>query len=212
MTKAHKARNYWQTLMMVGATLIIIIAVFLSLLQHFVLTLPKPHLIADGADGADGPIIADGIVVPTGGQARLHAGLDLLAQGRAPHLLLSGVGVGITKDMIAQSLALDPARAKQLACCVTLDFQAENTEGNARAAQKWADEGGLSRILLVTSDYHMPRAALEFAYHLKEHSIILFAVSAPDLAGKSWYSDWQTLRLYSREFLKYSLRRLRIST
>ena len=201
--KIPMAQNYWQTLMMIGATLTIIIAVFFSLLQHFVLTLPKPHNRNDSADG---------IVVPTGGQARLHAGLDLLDDGRAPHLLLSGVGHGITKDMIAQSLELDPDRAKQLACCVTLDFQSENTKGNARTTQKWADDNGLLRILLVTSDYHMPRAALEFSYHMPERTIISYPVSAPDLAGKSWYSDWQTLRLYSREFLKYSLRRLRISS
>lgn len=203
MTKALNAHKLWQHLMMIGASLVILIAVFVSLLQHFVLTLPKPQMHADSADG---------IVVPTGGQARLHAGLDLLGDGRAPRLFLSGVGQGITKDMIAQSLALDPARAAQLACCVTLDFQAENTKGNARATQKWANDNGLSRILLVTSDYHMPRAALEFAYHLPERTIIPYPVSAPDLIGKSWYSDWQTLRLYSREFLKYSLRRLRIST
>ena len=188
--------------MMAGASFVILIAIFLSLLQHFVLTLPKPLISAD---------MADGIVVPTGGQARLHAGLDLLDDGKAPQLLLSGVGQGITKDMISQSLALGPDRAAQLACCVTLDFQAENTKGNARATQKWANDNGLSRILLVTSDYHMPRAALEFAYQMPERIIIPYPISAPDLAGKSWYSDWQTLRLYSREFLKYSLRRLRIS-
>ena len=188
--------------MMAGASFVILIAIFLSLLQHFVLTLPKPLISAD---------MADGIVVPTGGQARLHAGLDLLDDGKAPQLLLSGVGQGITKDMISQSLALGPDRAAQLACCVTLDFQAENTKGNARATQKWANDNGLSRILLVTSDYHMPRAALEFAYQMPERIIIPYPISAPDLAGKSWYSDWQTLRLYSREFLKSSLRRLRIS-
>ena len=209
MTKAPMAQKLWQNLMMIGAKLIIIIAVFLSLLQHFVLTLPQPRISADIVKNTDG--IADGIVVPTGGQARLHAGLDLLADGRAPRLLLSGVGQGITKDMIAQSLALDPDRAAQLACCVILDFQAENTKGNARATQKWANDNGLSRIVLVTSDYHMPRAALEFAYHMPERTLILYPISAPDLADKSWYSDWQTLRLYSREFLKYSLRRLRIT-
>ena len=202
MTKAPLAQNLWQTLMMTVASCVILAAIFVSLLQHFVLTLPKPDNNID---------IADGIVVPTGGQARLHAGLDLLVDGRAPHLLLSGVGQGITKDMIAQSLALSPSRIAQLTCCVTLDFQAENTKGNARATQKWANDNNLSRILLVTSDYHMPRAALEFGYHLPERTIITYPVSAPDLLGKSWYSDWQTLRLYSREFLKYSLRRLRIS-
>lgn len=185
-------------LMTLGVIIMIAAAVFFSLVQHFVLTLPR---ITNNPDGADG------IVVTTGGQNRLRAGLDLLSDGKAPHLLLSGVGQGITKEMISQSLGLNSARADKLACCVALDFQAKDTKGNALAAKKWADSKTISTILLVTSDYHMPRAQLEFAHQMPGRMIIAYPVLASDLDGKSWYSDWQTLRLYSREFLKYSFRR-----
>ena len=184
-------------LTMTGAYLLIVLAVAISLLQHFVLTLPKPLTQTPRADG---------IIVATGGQERLNAGLDLLANETAPHLLLTGVGTGITKQMIAQSLALSDAQASGFDCCVSLEFDAKDTIGNALAAKRWAAAQDVRRLILVTSDYHMPRAHLEFSYQMPTRTIIAYPIMAPDLAGKSWYSDWQTFRLYMREFLKYRLR------
>ncbi len=182
-----------------GAGVIIAGALILSLLQHFVLTLPKPPATAPQADG---------IVVTTGGQARLRTGLDLLANKKAPHLLITGVGDGINKQMISRSLDLTARGDALLACCVSLEFMAKDTIGNAVAAKKWAAEKDIQTILLVTSDYHMPRAVRELAHQMPRRTIIAYPVKAPDLAGKSWYSDWQTYRLYMREFLKYHLRTL----
>ena len=180
---------------------VIVIGLFLSLLQHFVLTLPRaPQMIA----------MADGIVVTTGGQARVQAGLHLLRQDIAPHLLLTGVGKGITKQMIASSLQLSQADQQVLSCCVDLDFQALDTPGNAIAAKSWAKRHNIHSYLLVTSDYHMPRAMLEFTAQMPEHHIVAYPITAPDLAQKPWYDDWQSLRLYSREFIKYMIRRLTI--
>ena len=199
MNVLSQRHMYWQKSLIIASSLVITIAIFISILQHFVLTLP---------DMPDDIPAADGIVVTTGGQDRLAAGLDLLSQNKAPYLLLSGVGEGITKQMIKSSLALTPARAAQLDCCVALEFQAKDTKGNALATKQWADENGLSVILLVTADYHMPRAKLEFAAQMPNRTILAYPINAADLDGKSWYSDWLAMRLYIREFLKYSLRRI----
>ena len=202
------ARNNHIHQIMTGLSVILIMSgVFISLLQHFVLTLPKN---TEAPLWADGPV-GDGIVVTTGGQARLQEGVRLLAQEAAPLLLVSGVGKGITKDMIAQSLVLTEAERALLSCCVTLEFQALDTLGNAVAARQWAQTHDIARLLLVTSDYHMPRAALEFTSAMPHMTIIAYPIVAPDLATKSWYSDWQTMRLYAREFLKYSFARLRLA-
>ena len=186
----------------IGSGAIITIALTLSLLQHFVLTLPERPL---------GLPSADGIVVATGGQARLQAGIDLLKDGAASQLLLTGVGNGITKDMIASSLNLSQADRVAFECCVSLESTAQDTIGNAIAAKVWAKGSAIQKIVLVTSDYHMPRAALEFANQMPERAIIAYPISAPDLAGKSWYSDWPSFRLYMREFLKYRWRSARLS-
>ena len=193
--------NRLLTLLPAMAYSIIMIGLFLSLLQHFVLTLPRaPKTIPN----------VDGIVVTTGGQARVEAGLQLLRQEIAPHLLLTGVGEGITKQMIASSLNLSEADKEVLACCVDLEFQALDTPGNAIATKSWAERHQIKTYLLVTSDYHMPRAMLEFTKQMPDHIIISYPITAPYLAQKAWYDDWQSLRLYSREFLKYMIRCLTI--
>lgn len=178
--------------------LVIGFGIAISLLQYFVLTLPKPA-----------PVIgkADGIVVATGGQARLRAGLALLRDGKAPVMLISGVGSGISKEMIAQSFALTTEDQTLLDCCVKLEFEANDTFGNAMAARQWAKGQNINRIILVTSHYHMPRAALEFRQAMPEHDIIAFPIIAPSLIDQPWYHSWDSLRLYAREFLKYHYRK-----
>ena len=47
-------------------------------------------------------------------------------------------------------------------CCVDLDYDALNTVGNAEMADLWARNLGFKELILVTSDYHMPRTLLEF--------------------------------------------------
>ena len=186
---------------------IIIVAIFLTLLQHFVLTLPTTPAKLEPVSTQS----ADGIVVATGGQARVLAGLNLLTADKAKKLLVTGVGQGITKNMIASSLPVSQRQIDLLICCVDLEFKAKDTKGNALATKLWVKQNQIERLILVTSDYHMPRAKLEFETQMPELDIVAYPISAPDLTNKSWYSDWHTLRLYAREFLKYRLRVLTLS-
>ena len=170
----------------------------ISLVQHFVLTLPTQTRSAPEADG---------IIVLTGGQARLDAGLELLSQSRISDLLLTGVGAGITKPIIAQSYRLSSTDMANLNCCIELEFAAKDTKGNARAARRWIDEKAHGSIILVTAHYHMPRALLEFKQALPDITIIPHPVIPPDLRKSAWFGSWQTWRLLTREYLKYQWRR-----
>ncbi len=102
---------------------------------------------------------ADGIVVLTGpGGGRLETGAELLKAGAAERLLISGVGKSVTPEQIAEILFVTD---ETMACCVDLDFAADNTVGNARETAIWARAMGYEHLIVVTSDYHMPRAMLE---------------------------------------------------
>ena len=46
-------------------------------------------------------------------------------------------------------------------CCVDLGFTAADTVGNARETATWAKSMGYDSLIVVTADYHMPRAMLE---------------------------------------------------
>lgn len=145
----------------------------------------------------------DGLVVATGGQTRIAAGLALMAKGQAKRMLLTGVGSGITRDMLAASLGLNAEAKAQLACCVDLDFTAADTRGNAIATAKWMRQRGFTSLTLVTANYHLARASLDFTHLMPDYEMYYFAVSPEALRPEDWYHDWQVARLILRESGKY---------
>lgn len=102
---------------------------------------------------------ADGIVVWTGpGGGRLNAGTELLNSGKGERLLISGVNTQNSREDILAVLGLSE---EQQDCCLDLDYAATDTIGNARETASWAKALGYEHIILVTSDFHMPRAQME---------------------------------------------------
>lgn len=102
---------------------------------------------------------ADAVVVLTGGPGRLEAGTDLLSGNRAQKMLVSGVH----KDVLARELSVLTGTKQELFdCCVTLDYAASNTLGNAVETAKWVEENSVSSLILVTADYHIQRSAVLF--------------------------------------------------
>src|SRR5947209_3861161 len=85
---------------------------------------------------------AEGIVVLTGGTARIDGALQLLAEGRASRLLISGVNPVVTRQALASTVS-DNLRG-MLDCCVDLDHLAQDTIGNAAETREWADQRGFT--------------------------------------------------------------------
>ena len=167
----------------------------IAMLQHFILTLPKP---------ASGDVsMTDGIVVATGGQARIEEGLRLLSEGRASQMLVTGVVKGISHTSLKRTLRLTTAQIRALECCVDLDAAARDTICNARSAALWADANALKSLRLVTANYHLPRAQNEFQRAFPETSLHVFAVLPPDLKLDTWYRHWPSAKLLVREYGKY---------
>ena len=48
-------------------------------------------------------------------------------------------------------------------CCVDLGYEALDTVGNADETRTWARSNGYTRLIVVTSRYHMPRSLAELA-------------------------------------------------
>ena len=173
----------------------VLTAIFISGLQYFVLNLPRQ--MASPAHQSDG------IVVITGGQQRLDAGLTLLANGTASKLLISGVGAGLNKVILANDLRLDQTQRDLLMCCAELEFAARDTRGNARAARHWAETNHLASLYLVTANYHMPRAKLAFEREMPHINLQYWPVSPDDLQIDSWWTDPGLVRLLAREYAKF---------
>jgi uncharacterized SAM-binding protein YcdF (DUF218 family) len=141
---------------------------------------------------------ADGIVVLTGGASRIEDAIDLLARGRGQRLLISGVNPMTSEREIAR---LRPEHGNIIACCVDLDRTAVNTITNATETRRWATDRGFRSLIVVTSNYHMPRAMAELSHQLPQIVLIEFPVVSDRLKG-GW-SNGPTLRLLLTEYVKY---------
>ena len=136
----------------------------------FVVALPKPSAA----------VTTDAVIVPTGGPGRIARGLAVLDQGLAGKMLVSGVDPEVRPQEFAAQFGVSP---RQMACCVTLGFAAVDTRSNAAETAKWVAQNEVRSLRLVTTDWHMRRAAGELDRTLPEHvTVVRDAVpSQPDL-------------------------------
>ncbi len=142
----------------------------------------------------------DGIVALTGGADRVSDALDLLIAGRGDRLLISGVNPTVSGDEVMRNA---PEARRLLACCIDLGYAAENTVGNARETRDWVRRHAVHSLIVVTSDYHMPRALAEIADAAPGMDLVPFPVTTDKGDGHRWWSDPQRLRTLLVEYLKY---------
>lgn len=149
---------------------------------------------------------ADGIVVLTGGASRITDAVELLAAGRGKRLLISGVHPSTGFQELSRRT---PAYERLFACCVDLDYSATNTVGNAVQTRRWAQARGFRSLIVVTSNYHMPRSLFEFAREMPDAMLIPFPVVTDRLRSEALWSDPMAMRLLMSEYLKFVLAQLR---
>ena len=150
---------------------------------------------------------ADGIVVLTGGSSRVSDAMELLAAGYGKRLLISGVHPASAVSDISRSLSENQSF---LNCCVDLDHFAQNTQGNAEQARLWAHERGFRSVIVVTSNYHMPRAIVEFSHAMPDVVLIPYAVVGERWRDEAWWANSTTMRLVLSEYFKYVAAEVRV--
>ena len=150
---------------------------------------------------------ADGIVVLTGGSSRVSDAMELLAGGYGKRLLISGVHPTNAASDISRSL---PDNQSLLGCCVDLDRSAVNTRSNAAEARRWARDRGFRSLIVVTSNYHMPRAIVELSHAMPDITLIPFAVVGEKWRDEPWWTSGATLRLLLSEYVKYLAVEIRV--
>jgi uncharacterized SAM-binding protein YcdF (DUF218 family) len=155
----------------------------------FVILLPLPA----------GDAKTDAIVVPTGAQGRIARGIDLVGQGRARRMLITGVDRRVKPAELAEAQHVS---LKVMACCVDLGREASDTRSNADETTAWVWRNNYKSVRLVTSDWHMPRARFELERALGSTATVL-----PDAVR----SD-ASLAVLLREYNKYLFRRVSVLT
>lgn len=152
----------------------------------------------------------DAIVVLTGGTGRFGHGLQLLVDGRATELLISGVDKDVRPHELVEMYGIEtnhPALATR-GVKIALDHGPDNTVGNARSTAIWARQNHFDSLYLVTSGYHMPRSLMEFQHAMPEIEVIPEPVFPErEQMEPGWFTK-APLRLVWLEFHKYIARQL----
>ena len=144
---------------------------------------------------------ADGIVVLTGASdARINEALRLLVAGRGERLLVSGVNRQVQRRELREVTA---GSNRLFDCCVDLGFEAEDTVGNAQEIAAWSEAKGYDSLIVVTSDYHMPRSMLEIRGMMRGAELVPYPVVTPSLNADSWWRTGAGQRRMVVEYSKY---------
>ena len=151
---------------------------------------------------------ADGIVVLTGGSSRVSDAIELLSAGYGRRLLISGVHPTNGYSDIQRTI---PDSQRLLGCCVDLDRSAVNTRSNATETRRWAVERGFRSLIVVTSNYHMPRAIVELSHAMPDIELVPFAVVGDKWREEPWWTSGAALRLLLSEYGKYLFAEMRVA-
>jgi uncharacterized SAM-binding protein YcdF (DUF218 family) len=149
---------------------------------------------------------ADGIVALAGGASRVADAMELLAAGHGKRLLISGANRSTNSKEISR---LNPEFTRWVHCCVDFDWSL-NTLGNAVETRRWAQGRGFHSLIVVTSNYHMPRALAEIAHQLPDVKLVPFAVVTDRQRAEPWWRDAATARRMFSEYVKYIFARGRM--
>jgi uncharacterized SAM-binding protein YcdF (DUF218 family) len=152
------------------------------------------------------PPQADAIVALTGASTvRLEAAEALLEEGLGRRLFISGVNREATRQQVRATLVTgaQATEGRTFDCCVDLGFKAENTLGNARETAPWVARHRYRTLIVVTADYHMPRALLELHAAMPGVALYPFPVATEAVDARRWWASPDDARRMVLEYCKY---------
>ena len=134
----------------------------------------------------------DAIVVLTGGPGRIDRGIALLQDGAAKRMLISGVDRAVRPGELA---AQYKAPESLFSCCITLGREAIDTRSNAIETARWLERRDYQTVRLITTDWHMRRAASEMRGALPEGVTILEDAVPSDPDFRQLFLEYNKLLL-----------------
>lgn len=165
----------------------------------FIGDLPRPY--------ENGEPESHGVAVYTGGGGkRIAAGMALFAEGAGERLLISGVHPDTTRARLSEMWR---GPQGQFDCCVDLDRKALSTDGNAKELKAWADAHEYKEIILVTSEYHMPRAVAATREQMPDAALTPYPVASGYLDENGRPVSLEAWEKLAGEYIKYLLARVK---
>lgn len=137
----------------------------------------------------------DAIVVFSGAPERITAASYLINSQIAPSIFFAGQDN--TKEL--ESLILK----SKLSCCIQYESSTKNTVEDAKVIGDWVKAKSLHSLVLVTTDYHVPRAMIELRRELPNARIRPFGVTTSEFnLGMVWHRS-DMARIFLSQFIKF---------
>ncbi|MEO1046525.1 MAG: YdcF family protein [Pseudomonadota bacterium] len=135
----------------------------------------------------------DAIVVLTGAPMRIERGLEAVEKDWSKAMLITGVDRQVLREEL---VAQYPDHEATFNCCIDLGFAAVDTRTNALEMARWVAKGEYDSVRLITSDWHMHRAAFEIERAMPDNVTIY----------RDAVRGEPSLRVLFTEYNKYLLR------
>lgn len=115
------------------------------------------------------------VIILTGDKNRIKAGISLAHRVNSKYVLISGVHTRTCLKDISKC-QLKGVWTDDLD--ISVGYSAKNTVGNINESLCWCEKNNFKNIIIVTSDYHIPRVYLEFLSFKKDKDILFYAVKS----------------------------------
>ena len=156
------------------------------------------------------------VVILTGGTNRIKEGFEVIYKLDKKSIsnlkvLVSGTGKGFSKLSLQEKLNPN-FDLRLIQCCVELDGVSQDTYSNAIETSKWVSKNNINEILLITSNYHIPRSILEFQNKMPNLKILYYPITPKQHQINKWLTSFETFSLIFIEYCKYIIANVRIKT
>lgn len=133
----------------------------------------------------------EAIVVLTGDKGRIPKALELLRERGSPLLIISGVGKGASLVDVINNQGGAANNIRELWNRIELESKSQSTIENVYESGKILLEKKIKRVILVTSDYHMPRALEIFRRVLPQEEIFSYPITSESSFWYNWNEYWK---------------------
>jgi uncharacterized SAM-binding protein YcdF (DUF218 family) len=158
-----------------------------------------PHVLASRIPAPSSSRPADVVFVLSGGEGRIQAGYKAWISGAGKDLCILGAGKKVEPTHLLPEAAALPTGALKH---IYVEGWSENTLENAFSAKSIVSERGYATVLLVTSNYHVPRAYLAFRKVLPP-GVRLHVLPVASDSGSGVGFAWRWARRHFLEGWKY---------
>ena len=139
-----------------------------------------------------------GIAVLTGGKGRIAKGIEVFRNNPESYLIISGVDKKVEiEDILPKDFLVNPK--------IFIDKKSETTIDNVNEIVNWSLKNKISDVIVITSDYHMPRTMLILKKKGEGLNFSSYPVTSSIDLDENFLKDTKTLKFLLEEYFKYFL-------